>query len=305
MFFVGCDTGFQPKGAYEEKVVGYCILSNKWDFTIARVYSTYNSTGIDPLENTTDVPVLGASVTVSSGDSVFTFRDTTIVRKDKSRYTTDIEAYVLKPFAVDVGQTYTMRIISQRFDVATAGISVPDSGDYIGTVTSNDLIGFVFHVSLQAKGYRLKFFIEFESAGQTFRKEVPQHITYYVDETTFGGVYPRIERRSNTVFRPLARVATDTAYFDVFAYSTMRANIFSSYSNPSFRQSVLVITQVEDNLYNYYNVANAFQDEYVIRLDEPDFTNIPRGHGVFGAFTEQTFNAPLPETNDPFGRSNF
>ncbi|MBI4428997.1 MAG: DUF4249 family protein [Ignavibacteriales bacterium] len=292
--FVGCDALFEPRGPYEEKIVAYCVLSNKWDFTIARVYRTYNPTGINPLENTADVPIVGASVSVSDGDSVFAFRDTTIVRKDKSRYTSDIEAYVLRPLTLAPGETYNLKISSQQFGMTASKVSVPDSGEYLGMTTLNDFMGFVLNLSPQSKGYRLRFFVEFENAGQMLRVEVPQYLTYYINEKTFGGFYPRVERRFNTVFRTSNKVATDTAWFDSFAYSTVLAGIRASYVNPAFRRGVIVFTQVEDNLYNYYNIANAFQDQFIVRLDEPDFTNIPGGHGVFGAFLEQTFLVPLP-----------
>jgi hypothetical protein len=44
-------------------------------------------------------------------------------------------------------------------------------------------------------------------------------------------------------------------------------------------------TQVEENLYKYYNLANGFQDPYSIRTDQPDFSNIQGGLGIFGAMT--------------------
>jgi hypothetical protein len=49
-----------------------------------------------------------------------------------------------------------------------------------------------------------------------------------------------------------------------------------------------VLTQVEDNLYKYYNIVNGFQDEFSIRTDLPDYTNIRGGVGLFGAMTEDS-----------------
>ena len=56
-----------------------------------------------------------------------------------------------------------------------------------------------------------------------------------------------------------------------------------------------VLTQVEQNLYTYYSIANAFQDAHSIRLDMPDWTNVQGGYGVFGGMVEDSlyvdFNA--------------
>jgi len=44
---------------------------------------------------------------------------------------------------------------------------------------------------------------------------------------------------------------------------------------------VFILAQVDLHLYNYYNVANAFRDPYSTRIDQPDYTNIGGGVGVF------------------------
>jgi hypothetical protein len=59
-------------------------------------------------------------------------------------------------------------------------------------------------------------------------------------------------------------------------------------SNPVLKNAVLVLTQVDANLYNYYNVVNGFQDEFTIRTDQPDVSSIQGGVGMFGAMTVDT-----------------
>ncbi|MEK7671562.1 MAG: hypothetical protein AAB344_05010 [Bacteroidota bacterium] len=39
--------------------------------------------------------------------------------------------------------------------------------------------------------------------------------------------------------------------------------------------------QLDDALYAYYTTANGFPDSGTLRLDEPDYTNIEGGLGVF------------------------
>jgi len=51
---------------------------------------------------------------------------------------------------------------------------------------------------------------------------------------------------------------------------------------------------VEPALYNYYGIANGFRDPNTIRVDEPDFTNIAGGVGVFGGFVQDTLVVALP-----------
>ena len=62
-----------------------------------------------------------------------------------------------------------------------------------------------------------------------------------------------------------------------------------------FRSVLFVMTQVEPNLYNYYNIVNGFQDPNSIRTDHPDYTNIQGGIGVFGAMTHDSTLYTLPD----------
>ena len=50
-----------------------------------------------------------------------------------------------------------------------------------------------------------------------------------------------------------------------------------------FQQAVFYLVQFDTPLWNYYKLANAYQDQYSVRTDEPDYTNLKNGIGVFGS----------------------
>jgi hypothetical protein len=50
-----------------------------------------------------------------------------------------------------------------------------------------------------------------------------------------------------------------------------------------FQQAVFYLVQFDTPLWNYYKLANAFQDAYSVRTDQPDYTNLKNGIGVFGS----------------------
>jgi hypothetical protein len=51
--------------------------------------------------------------------------------------------------------------------------------------------------------------------------------------------------------------------------------------------------EIDKNLYNYYSIANNFQDEYSIRVDMPDYTSIKGAYGVFGGISVDSVSIPL------------
>ena len=62
----------------------------------------------------------------------------------------------------------------------------------------------------------------------------------------------------------------------------------------TFRRVVLRILQCEQNVYNYYNTVNEFRDPVSVRLDEPDYSNVSGGWGMFGAYTLDSLTYTLP-----------
>ncbi|MEK6571100.1 MAG: hypothetical protein AABZ61_07005 [Bacteroidota bacterium] len=66
-----------------------------------------------------------------------------------------------------------------------------------------------------------------------------------------------------------------------------------------FVQAVFYLIQFDEPLWNYHNVANNLGERYSVRTDEPDYTNIKGGFGVFGSATIDSTVWPLPEKIPP------
>jgi hypothetical protein len=61
-----------------------------------------------------------------------------------------------------------------------------------------------------------------------------------------------------------------------------------------FTQALFYVVQFDVALWNYYSVANMFRDKLSVRTDEPDYTNINNGTGVFGSTTVDSLVWPIP-----------
>ncbi len=130
----------------------------------------------------------------------------------------------------------------------------------------------------EAFGFMVRAFLEYERTQGVdtliLREEVPIQII------SGSFVYPEIIRRTNS----------SAGYFPVLGFKAAQSRIYAN--NPpgsvTIKRAVFVLTQVEYNLYAYYNIVHGFLDPSSIRLDQPDFTNIVNGVGVFGAYTENT-----------------
>jgi hypothetical protein len=295
LFSLACENSFTPKGPYQDKMVVYAVLSAENDTQYVRLYTTYNPSGFDPYANTAENDVSGAVITVSQASSATGFRDTVVARYDKSRYTNDIGAYVAYPFRAIPGTSYNLNVVSPTYGTITASLSVPDRGRlyvnnrYVlkgGGDKNEDLAVFVW-IRYATRGYLVRYYLNYDvlHAGVwvNHQAEVPSGVLV-IDNNTRIYSYPRLQRRTTTP-ASVIKEEQEVVYFSRTAYELKQYDLGVQYKPESirFNGAWFVLTQVEANLYNYYNVSNAFQDQHSIRTDVPNWTNINGGYGVFGA----------------------
>jgi hypothetical protein len=84
-------------------------------------------------------------------------------------------------------------------------------------------------------------------------------------------------------------------HYDALQYTQTRAETIVKYPAAPivWLRAAFILTQIDDVLYQYYYVNNGPMDESSIRLDQPDFTNIPDGLGVFGNSVTVTVTYPI------------
>jgi hypothetical protein len=290
---VGCRESFEPKGLYQERLVLYSILSNRSDSQYVRVYVSYNPSGYNPLEKTVDTDIQNARVTIAADSASFVLTSSVIPRDDKSRYSTNIGAYVAHPFPVQFGKTYTLTVKAMDAN-ASASVTAPG----LGLVEANnayvmkspekytDDISARVRLSSVTQGYILRLYVEFDaklgSGVVHVRTEVPKAVR------SGGGAgyeyaYPMLVRRITDRF-----LVYEIVYFNLDAYKALLEDLATKYGEIQLTSGTFILTQVESNLYKYYNLANGFQDDFSIRTDLPDYSNVVGGFGVFGAMRDDS-----------------
>jgi len=289
----GCNGTFEPKGPYEQKLVVYSVLSNRADSLFARVYSSYNPSGHNPLDNTADTDLQGARVLVFNDSASYILGGVVIPRTDKSRYTTNINGYLAQPFRYQNATTYTLTVTSTAGN-ASAKVTTPGPG----LVEANN--GFILkapekyaedisakvRLSSVTQGYLLRLYVEFDAVVGSqkvhIRTEVPKAIRSSAEVSTVYD-YPILGRRITDRI-----LVYEIVYFALDAYKAFLQDQAAKYGEIKLTSGTFILTQVETNLYKYFNLANGFLDEFSIRSDLPDFSNISGGYGIFGAMRDDS-----------------
>jgi hypothetical protein len=80
------------------------------------------------------------------------------------------------------------------------------------------------------------------------------------------------------------------------AYEYIRGKLTNYFGaeNVRFNSMRFVSHTYSLNLYQYVQSYEGYSDDYSVRLDQPNYTNIVGGVGIFGAILSDSVNALLP-----------
>lgn len=278
LFLGGCNEPFSPKGPFEQRVVAYSVLNAQTDTQYVRMYLNYNPTGYNANAVPPEQYDTSAQVTISTANQSYVFHDTLLG--------STLHAFVSRSFRPQHGISYVLNIAS-RYGNVTATTSMPGQG----TLSVPDQSKLLFPNSFSDKnvdveatlgatteGFLVRFIFVFSLASDTTvlrQTEIP--LSYNRDSnTSTTPVYPQLQR--NVDPNPVIS-------FPVANYLQTIAQLTDQYSTRIIlKQTKFYLIQVDKSVYDYYNVVNGFEDKFSIRTDQPDYTNVQNGLGVFGSF---------------------
>jgi hypothetical protein len=287
-----CDNSFSPKDNYQERFVVYCVLNPLEEVQFVRLYRTYDVDGVDPLKHSTDTPVSDAQITIDGGGQHAEFRDTVVKRDSYDRYSSDIVAYCTSGIRIDPRMSFQLSVTTQD-DSFNARVTVPRSVGLILNDGSAKLIDPSHQQTCncirvraqasgtnEARGYLFRLYIEYsrnlEGVQLYLRKEVP--LRYAGGQDTLQPVFPFLDRSS-------------TVDFSIDSFSKVLGEISADPANEVVGAKFITFS-FDVNAYNYYQIVHGFGDPYSVRLDSPDYSNIPMGSGVFGALAVDSMFVP-------------
>jgi hypothetical protein len=284
----GCQDSFSPEGPYQQRLVVYSVLSNRSDSQFVRTFTTYDPATFDPLKGGTGIPLHQARVTITCDTATYNLQETSVTLDDSTGSPALAVAYLAFPCPVRPGKQYSLSVTSNQ-GLATAHLTVPAHGSvdcknplaFKQSDEHPDPITASLNISSGTLGYVVRLYIDVDIGPTAVRKrlEIPIGYTATVPKGTQYR-YPTLVRR------PEGSLASAFFPHDVFvAFLKDLALVYGSFQLVG---ATFILTELDENLYKYYKIANGFEDLYSIREDQPDFSNINGGVGVFGAMVEDS-----------------
>ena len=290
-----CNQPFQPDGAYDGRLALYAILTTSSDTQYVRISRTYETT---PGGDITDAAV---DVVPGNGKPAVHFRDTTVVRTDRSGVTGTYNVYIAYGFKPIANVSYRVNVsspgagsvsgVTVALGPAVASILNPES---LGA--ASDSIVLAANFGTTAGAYVLRLYVEYELTlgGTTTLQKTEVPLSISVDGSgnrtyaypSFARV-PQVETGNG--------FATGTTWFPKSTFAATEAGITANNPAGSTRITAVLftMTQIDDALYNYYYILNGPKDLSTIRLDAPDYTNVTNGLGVVASTQMISHEVPL------------
>ncbi|MFH1197520.1 MAG: hypothetical protein V1720_17600 [bacterium] len=281
-----CEEEFSPNAEFRNIYILNCVLRGDTAVQSAVISKNYAVEGTDPYTNTIDPAIMGADIRIWYKDTVYRMRDTTIARTDTSRYKSDYYYYFVENFRPDFGQSVEIEALlpnGKRLKSATttpgdikvnteySDFFIPaDDKDFIGVYWRNDVANL-----LHAKQMKIIYEVKTSNGIERRYKQVP--IDYYLEGDKYIPIYPSASKEMSLVVK---MDVMDRAMQEISEGDENKGNYTIILCN-------IDILAFDKNLTTYYASTNQILDEYSIRLDQIDVTNIDGGYGLFASVTKR------------------
>jgi hypothetical protein len=265
IFITGCDKEFNPVTEPQEEMVVVGILNSKDEPQYIKIQKSYSQLNSDTSEKT----LRNLNVTlVENTSTVYDFVDTTI--SGVSNYS----VYYNKNFRTKK-TVYYIEVYGNGYPDVYATAMMPSN---VGNVIYEDnYLSVILSSKAYSYTYEYHIYIDFnQPSGENSiskRCEVPIGININGKDTSF--TYPELDK--------VKRTSDDTVKisYDNFSYAMSKIKGSVAGDNLGEFKCFVVFTTIEANLLKY--LFGGFNDSYTVRLDQPNWSNLIDGEGVFGA----------------------
>lgn len=290
IFLFGCDDEFSPKGESEPKYAVFCILNADTNFQQTAVTRLYTVDGFDPYANETSPVVSGAQVKVTYQNTVFNFTETEVE--------VDPSEILLRPTSIYINNNFQPGGLDEELHLE---VTMPDGKIITGNTRTPTRFDFDYGVSdrvLPVEGDT--FFVYWYKLVRDNYYAPRLMINFFVEEGDSSFSQHSVEVPPHPYWRDRQNKARpsndDHIGYRIQDFHNAMLSISEGdarkdrYYIESVRLEVLVF---ESDLAAYFATSNYEENQYIVVIDEIDYSNLSDELGVFGVFRKHGWNFTL------------
>jgi hypothetical protein len=288
-----CKENVSPKGPFTQKYILYSLINYDSTFQTAYLSHNYDVDNYDPLENETDPAMEGAVITLTvNSKDIYAFQEGTIPRTDTTRYKTPVKYYYIdnyKPesldkIAISAKLTNGVELKSSTVVPPVSFVSFNFNYFYNPNTANNLTLGWNSSSTKASninKYYAPLLEIVYSKADNPNTKIRVKVPLYFIPSNqTWMPIYPGV-------------VSTDIVHY----YRDGIVRVLNSISegdpqkeNYIFHFCEFSLLMMDENLAFFVAAENTFKEEFSVRIEVPDYSNIENGLGLFGAYGRRKSN---------------
>ena len=298
---LSCNDAVNPKTDFNKVYSLNCVISGDTTFQMATVSGSYDLESFDPNSNEVDPFIGGAKLTIFYNGMSYTFRDTMIARPAGAKYNTPMHLYCLNNFKPESNSQISIEAV------------MPDGKALKSKSTTYylaaDLIDFNIAVfPFPVTGYGSKLILKWDKMERRNKIEDiyfnPELVIKY--HKIENGTRVDYEKRVPRFYSdgPVDQYLTDIwlqkdirqAEFDTLA---IRRTIEELSLGDPYKENYIIdkavfrLIAIDKNLAIYYSSQKTYNEEFSVRVTQPNFTNIEGGFGLFSTICSAHFDIPI------------
>ena len=264
---------FSPYGDFEDGYSLYSIINMDSDYQIATLKQRY-PVNSNPLDNSI---IKNANIVLSQDDKFYEFRDTSEIIDDK-----EISYYYLKGFKPELDKPLYINAVINDITNLSSGFLTP-SYLYFNFSTQKSVDKDLFN----------SYKIEWSQSGDIFYFLPELYLVYYFvennDTIKFEDSIPLefIDDGSNQYRKEPKVISNKIVRYNFDAIKKVITDVNSDVTksqNYIFKNIKVNVKTLSESFANYYNSELIREDGYSVQLDNPNFSNISGGGGLFGCY---------------------
>jgi len=284
-----CDQSINPNAPFRERFILNGIMRSDTSYQIVTLTHSYQPEGYDPKEYVDDPAINNAEVNIYYDNKLYHLRDTVVARKNSSRYGDSVHYYYNPDLKPGPGKVIEIDALLPNGLLLQSESKTPDIPAFgFFDYNSDELIPPAFGTTIKvdwqdvadvlyAPRLNINYYV---GGGDTtiHHKEVP--LFYYSSGGTLNPVYPTpgrkhfIEVDIETIKQALNEIPTE-------------GKTKKQYSIKDMSLEVIVY---DEYLSTYYSSIQLGLDGFTVKLDNPDYSNIKGGFGIFGSYIKTYYS---------------
>lgn len=290
-FLVSCEDSFSPYAPFTADYILNGIIRGDTSYQVITLSKSYQPDGPDPLGYKQDPAITGARIEIYYDNMVFALRDSSITRMDTIHFNTPFSFYYLKDFKPGINKKISIKAF------------LPD-GTSLEASTITPSISFADFIREDNFGYDFppdtgrSLIIRWNDKGP-YSYDPDINLNYKVDGDSVLhkiALPLRYDERGAPVYSMPERdnfIVIDTSSIG----KTLGALVakYGGKSGIKIKNITMDLLVYDEDLSAYYSSLEFGLNGFTVRIDDPDFTNVKGGLGIFGSYVSTRFTTDIDD----------